>query len=241
MTGEAPTPIEEFVRWLQTEHHDAAVALHDGDAAPKLATWSSEEPVTLFGAFWFEAANSDEARTAFTGLAEKFSDCTAYSYDLIAYGVSGDMAYTVGHEHASMRVDGEPVDHLLRVTQVYRREHGAWKVVHRHADAARAADEYTVITLCGSMRFRDEFERLDAELTLAGRVVLTPTALGPSTELDAEERARLGRVHLQKVAMADEVLIVNVGDYVGESTRREIEHARSRGIPVRFLEPHASD
>ncbi len=91
------------------------------------------------------------------------------------------------------------------------------------------------------MRFREEFERLDAELTLAGHVVLTPTALAPSTELNAEERARLGRIHLQKVAMADEVLIVNVGDYVGESTRREIEHARSCGVAVNFLEPHAND
>ena len=88
------------------------------------------------------------------------------------------------------------------------------------------------------MRFRDEFERLNAELTLAGHVVLTPTALARSTELSVEERARLGRVHLAKVAMADEVLIVNVGDYVGESTRREIEHARSRGVAVSFLEPH---
>jgi hypothetical protein len=104
-----------------------------------------------------------------------------------------------------------------------------------------ARDEYTVITLCGSMRFREEFERLDAELTLAGHVVLTPTALAPSTELNVEERARLGRIHLQKVGMADEVLIVNVGGYVGESTRREIEHARSRGVLVSFLEPHAND
>lgn len=101
--------------------------------------------------------------------------------------------------------------------------------------------EFTVITLCGSMRFREELERLDAELTLAGNVVLTPTALDPSRELDAEDRVRLDRIHLQRVAMSDEVLIVNVGDYVGESTRREIEHARSRGIPVSFLEPHAED
>jgi hypothetical protein len=104
-----------------------------------------------------------------------------------------------------------------------------------------APDEFTVITLCGSMRFREEFERLDAELTLAGHVVLTPTALAPSTELNVEERARLGRIHLQKVGMADEVLIVNVGGYVGENTRREIEHARSRGVLVSFLEPHAND
>ena len=104
-----------------------------------------------------------------------------------------------------------------------------------------APDEFTVITLCGSMRFREEFERLDAELTLAGHVVLTPTALDPSTEVNAEERALLGRIHLQKIAMSDEVLIVNVGGYVGESTRREIEHARLRGLAVNFLEPHAND
>ncbi|WP_198346379.1 MULTISPECIES: DUF4406 domain-containing protein [Nocardioides] len=101
-----------------------------------------------------------------------------------------------------------------------------------------AASDFPVITLCGSMRFRDEFARLDAELTLAGHVVLTPTALDPATELDAEDRARLDRIHLQRIAMADEVLVVNVGDYVGDSTRREIEYARSRGLAVSFLEPH---
>jgi hypothetical protein len=89
------------------------------------------------------------------------------------------------------------------------------------------------------MRFRDEFERLDAELTLAGNVVLAPTALDPAAEPGAEERARLGREHLAKVAIADEVLVVNVGGYIGESTRREIEHARAHGVAVRFLEPHA--
>jgi hypothetical protein len=107
-------------------------------------------------------------------------------------------------------------------------------------EARTAPDEFTVITLCGSMRFRKEFERLDAELSLAGHVVLTPAALDPSTEVNAEERARLGRIHLQKIAMSDEVLIVNVGDYVGESTRREIEHARLHGLPVKFLEPHTN-
>ncbi|KRF13814.1 hypothetical protein ASG90_13370 [Nocardioides sp. Soil797] len=101
------------------------------------------------------------------------------------------------------------------------------------------------------MRFRDDFERLEADLTLAGHVVLAPTALAPTAlaptalapteELTVEERARLGRIHPQKVAMADEVLVVNVSGHVGESTRREIEHAVSLGIPVRYLEPHVPD
>jgi hypothetical protein len=91
------------------------------------------------------------------------------------------------------------------------------------------------------MRFRAEFDRLDAELTLAGHVVLTPTVLDSPTELDQDERARLGRIHLQRIAMADEVLVVNVGGYLGASTRREIAHARSCGLAVSFLEPHADD
>jgi hypothetical protein len=97
--------------------------------------------------------------------------------------------------------------------------------------------DLTVITLCGSMRFRDEFARLESELALAGHVVLRPTAVDRSAELDADARATLGQIHLQKIELSDEVLIVNVGGYVGDATRREIEHAESLGIPVRFLEP----
>ena len=98
-----------------------------------------------------------------------------------------------------------------------------------------------VVTLCGSMRFRAEFDRLDEELTLAGRVVLTPASVDPARVLGPAERAALDRSHLRKVAMSDEVLVVNVGGYVGESTRREIAHARACGVPVRFLEQPVDD
>ncbi|MGZ4498279.1 MAG: hypothetical protein ACXVWZ_12465, partial [Nocardioides sp.] len=64
-------------------------------------------------------------------------------------------------------------------------------------------DGLLVVTLCGSMRFREAFERLEAELTLAGHVVLAPAALDPAPEPRAQDRARLGRVHLQTGAMAD--------------------------------------
>lgn len=133
----AVTPTESFLEWLRTEHHQAAVALHNGDAGPKVAVWSVSEPVTVLGAFWVEAANREQALQGFARLADKLSDCRAYSYDLIAYGVSDDLAYTVGYEHASMRVEGVAQEHHLRVTQVYRREPHGWRVVHRHADEAR--------------------------------------------------------------------------------------------------------
>ena len=104
-----------------------------------------------------------------------------------------------------------------------------------------ARGELPVITLCGSMRFREEFARLDAELSLAGHVVLTPVTLDPAADPTADERELLSRIHLQKIAMSDQIFIVNVGGYFGESTRRELNHARSLGVAVRFLEPPDED
>jgi ketosteroid isomerase-like protein len=67
-------------------------------------------------------------------LTDAFSDCTSYAFELQAYDVVEDMAYTAGLEHTSASVDGQPRSYTLRATQVYRREGGEWNVVHRHAD-----------------------------------------------------------------------------------------------------------
>jgi len=67
-------------------------------------------------------------------LAESFSEATSSDIELVAADVSGDLAYTVHREITSTSVNGQPRDYVLRVSQVYRREDGAWKVVHRHAD-----------------------------------------------------------------------------------------------------------
>jgi ketosteroid isomerase-like protein len=71
----------------------------------------------------------------FNWVASRLSNCTAYRFDLVAAGVSGDLAYTVGYERFSDSTDGGPVEPTtLRVTHVYRRENGQWKIVHRHGD-----------------------------------------------------------------------------------------------------------
>ena len=62
------------------------------------------------------------------------SNCTSWVHDVVAADVSGDTAYTVGYEHTSASINGEPRTYTLRATQVYRREDGGWKVAHRHAD-----------------------------------------------------------------------------------------------------------
>ncbi|MEK0317187.1 hypothetical protein [Cohnella sp. 56] len=97
---------------------------------------------------------------------------------------------------------------------------------------------YKVITLCGSTRFRQQFERINAELTLQGHVVISVGVFvhagdHPVTEA---QKTMLDSVHLQKIDMADEIFVVNPGGYIGESTGREIEYARRKGIPVRYLE-----
>src|SRR4051812_24269234 len=112
---------------------DAEVALHNGNAKPRRALWSRNEPVSVLGA-WRNADGQDELDELFTALAASFSDCTSYTFELQAFGVVGDMAYTAGLEHTSASVDGEPRTYTLRATQVYRREDGDWKVAHRHGD-----------------------------------------------------------------------------------------------------------
>lgn len=92
-----------------------------------------------------------------------------------------------------------------------------------------------VITLCGSLRFADDLARLEVELSLAGHVVLAPVRLAAGRVPTPQERDRLGEVHLRKVAMADEVVVVSPGGHVGESTALEVERAGELGIPVRYV------
>jgi hypothetical protein len=98
----------------------------------------------------------------------------------------------------------------------------------------------TIVCLCGSTRFSEAFRAANLSETLAGRIVLTigcdmrsDDALG----LPADTKAMLDELHLRKIDLADEALILNVGGYVGDSTAREIQYARLRGKQIRYLEP----
>lgn len=98
-----------------------------------------------------------------------------------------------------------------------------------------------IVCLCGSMRFADEMRAANRDLTLAGVIVLAPGELGSPGEVGevptAEQKAVLDALHLSKIDLADRVLVVNPGGYVGESTSREIAHARAGGKPVSFTDP----
>ena len=124
---------EDFLAWVKTDLYEAELALHNGDASPRRALWSRNEPVSVLGA-WRNAHGQEELDELFDSLGRSFSDCTSFAFELQAHDVVGEMAFTVGFEHTSVSVDGKPRSYTLRVTQVYRREGGEWKVAHRHGD-----------------------------------------------------------------------------------------------------------
>ncbi len=125
---------EEFLTWVRSVLRDAEIAIHNGDAGPRRAIWSRNDPVTVLGA-WKNASGQQELDELFAHLAETFSDCTSYEFELLEAEVLGDTAYTAGFEHTSASVNGVPGTYTLRATQIYRREDGAWKVAHRHGSA----------------------------------------------------------------------------------------------------------
>lgn len=126
--------VDDFLAQAMPRQVAAETAIHNGDPGPRLAMWSDRDPVTLFGA-WVSKSGWDEVSGTFRWLAERFANCSAYEVELVAAGASGDLAYTVAYEHTTASVEGRPpVAYTLRVTHIYRRENGDWRIVHRHGD-----------------------------------------------------------------------------------------------------------
>lgn len=96
-----------------------------------------------------------------------------------------------------------------------------------------------IVCICGSMRFALQIHEANGQLTLAGAIVLAPgeTRLVGDGALSMEQKAKLDALHRHKIDLADRVLVVNPGDYLGESTRSEIDYALAMGKPVSFTEP----
>ncbi|MDP9183655.1 MAG: nuclear transport factor 2 family protein [Actinomycetota bacterium] len=129
------TAVDDFLTATLAQHLAAERAMHEGDVMPRVSTWSHTDPVTLFGAAITWRSGWDDVRPVFEWVASRFIQCTDYDFELLAAGASGDLAYTVGIErYAATTTEGSSVHNELRVTHVFRRENGDWKVVHRHGD-----------------------------------------------------------------------------------------------------------
>ena len=97
--------------------------------------------------------------------------------------------------------------------------------------------EYKVITLCGSTRFKDDFERVNRELTLMGNIVISVGAFGHNGDTFTEEqKVMLDDMHKRKIDMADAIYVINKNGYIGASTKSEIKYAIAHGKQVIFME-----
>lgn len=102
-----------------------------------------------------------------------------------------------------------------------------------------------VVCLCGSTRFMDAFFYEGWRLTLEGKIVLSIGVCKHTDEDGAHGAEAIGQdcadmldeLHFRKIDMSDKVRILNVGGYIGESTRKELDYAISQGKPVSYLEP----
>ena len=100
-------------------------------------------------------------------------------------------------------------------------------------------NEFKVITLCGSTRFKEQFLEEQKRLTLEGNVVISVGLFGHSGDEEVWKpgiKEMLDRMHLSKIDMADEIFVINVDGYIGESTKREISYALAHGKTVKYLE-----
>ena len=99
--------------------------------------------------------------------------------------------------------------------------------------------KYKVITLCGSTKFKEEYLDAQKRLTLEGNIVISVGLFGHSGDNEVWSegtKVMLDDMHKRKIDMADEIFVINVGGYIGDSTRSEIEYAKSTGKRVKFLE-----
>lgn len=98
---------------------------------------------------------------------------------------------------------------------------------------------YKVVTLCGSTKFKEQYLEAQKRLTLEGNIVISVGLFGHSGDDEVwteGTKAMLDDMHLRKIDMADEVFVINVGGYIGSSTRNEIKYAMDHGKEVRYLE-----
>lgn len=98
-------------------------------------------------------------------------------------------------------------------------------------------NKYNIITLCGSIKFKTEFMKVQEELTLNRNIVFTPNFFNNmNIEINSETKKMLDEMHRQKIDMSDEIFVINVGGYIGESTKSEIEYAKSNNKKISYLE-----
>jgi ketosteroid isomerase-like protein len=124
---------EDQVRKASEQFYAALNRMVNGDAGPLADIWSHSAAVTTMHPIGGRQVGWDEVRGSWEQVAQLASGGQVKLSDQLIQ-VSGDMAYEVGTEQGQARLAGQQVSLENRVTNIYRREAGAWKIVHHHTD-----------------------------------------------------------------------------------------------------------
>jgi ketosteroid isomerase-like protein len=121
--------LEEFI----SRCHDAISSQSQGSPEPFLELWSHADDVTIMAAIGGYHVGFEQVSSLLTA-ASKTQSFDTWNAENIVTTIGGDLAFSVELERYAREVDGEQEELTLRATQIYRREDGAWKVIHRHGD-----------------------------------------------------------------------------------------------------------
>ncbi len=179
--------------------------------------------------------------------------CVGKSLDIDAYGIAGMVS------EVFEKVTGKPLTYDAE-DHVESFAHGGmssgivtgsfWMslgIPYLIESLRRIKAGYPVVTLCGSTRFKNEFMETQKKLTLEGNIVISVGLFGHAGDKEDWEnmdevtltktKEMLDVMHKRKIDMADSIFVINVGGYIGDSTRSEIEYAVNHDIAVQYLEP----
>lgn len=97
-------------------------------------------------------------------------------------------------------------------------------------------EKYKIITLCGSTKFKDEFIEAEKELSNKEYLVFSVAQYTHADKIEISEKQRrmFDKMHREKIKLSDAIYVINVNDYIGESTQQEIEYAKSLGKEVYY-------
>jgi len=110
-------------------------AMLNGDPGPMISYWADCDDITVFGGWGRTEKGHRPVTDAMRWAASRFTGAEAVDLEHLVIASSGDLAYTAGFERSQVSVDGGPRREMtLRVTHIYRRTGGDWKLIHRHAD-----------------------------------------------------------------------------------------------------------
>ena len=125
---------DAFIQALQQETARQAAMLN-GDPGPMISYWADSDDITVFGGWGRTEKGHKPVTDAMCWVASRFAGADAVNLEHLVIASNGDLAYTAGFERSHVSVDGGPQREMtLRVTHIYRRIDGDWKLVHRHAD-----------------------------------------------------------------------------------------------------------